>query len=271
MEKTIGKMNEEDFFNVMIILANMDNKCKDVKLKPAARQGMFIEICSTDGIKSYGQVCIDDLYYNYSSGRMETADVADEATRRVTAKMNESISHIPAMPKETTPFIDIETDRIMDILRQIIYDAEKAEMNDPTGIPPCILASSKSKKAKRAANKSSYDEKDETGERDTISKVAPPPAFVPGLTPANSAHEDFSLSLDDEEKETQDGEKDGVAENVIEPVAPAFDLGDEDEKKSPKTASSMGLSDVIAAATMGMDTPEDGNSDEDSDYGVFDL
>lgn len=268
MEQTIGKMNEDAFFNVTLILANMDDKCKDIMLKPAARQGMFIEICSTDGIKSYGQVCIDDLYYNYSSGRMETADVADEAARRVTAKMNESISHMPAMSKETTSFIDIETDRIMDILRQLVYDAEKDEMEG--------MSSLKNKKQKSNCELS-CDERDETGGRDAISKVTPPPAS--GLTPTTSGHEDFSLSLDDEEEETQSKERNAAAENETRPAASVFDLDDEDEeekaskhnceeKTKKSSESAMGLSDIVAAA---MDTPEDGNSDEDNGYGIFDL
>ena len=105
--KIMEKMNQRDFMNVMMILTRMDARCKCFQLKSIDES--FIDTKSADGTKEYEPVCIDDLYYNYSTGRIDTSHAADEVMNRI----KNSKEHPEAHEDAAEPAIaDIPTEQI---------------------------------------------------------------------------------------------------------------------------------------------------------------
>lgn len=112
------KMNQRDFMNVMMILTRMDAQCKCFQLKSIDES--FIDTKSADGTKEYEPVCIDDLYYNYSTGRIDTSHAADEVMNRITNSKEKQEAHKDAAEPAIA---DIPTEQIMDIFKKICKDA----------------------------------------------------------------------------------------------------------------------------------------------------
>lgn len=116
--KIMEKMNQRDFMNVMMILTRMDARCKCFQLKSIDES--FIDTKSADGTKEYEPVCIDDLYYNYSTGRIDTSHAADEVIKRITNSKEKQEAHKDAAEPAIA---DIPTEQIMDIFKKICKDA----------------------------------------------------------------------------------------------------------------------------------------------------
>ena len=113
------KMNQRDFMNVMMILTRMDARCKCFQVK--SMDASFIDVKSADGTKEHEPVCIDDLYYNYIIGRIDTSHTADEVMNRITNSKEKQEAHEDAAGPAIT---DIPTEQIMDIFKKICKDAD---------------------------------------------------------------------------------------------------------------------------------------------------
>lgn len=172
------KMNQRDFMNVMMILTRMDARCKCFQLKSIDES--FIDTKSADGTKEYEPVCIDDLYYNYSTGRIDTSHAADEVMNRI----KNSKEHPEAHEDATEPAIaDIPTEQIMDIFKKICKDAnddipDEAEESEkpasaikfaiPRPVPTVQKASSNKPKQDTSYDSmlSALDDEEESGENE---------------------------------------------------------------------------------------------------------
>ena len=74
------KMNQQEFMNILCILAKMDERCADRIIK--STQQSFIEVKSaSDFTKQYESVCVDDLYFNYMFDRMDVPQAAEEVIK----------------------------------------------------------------------------------------------------------------------------------------------------------------------------------------------
>lgn len=112
------KLNQQEFVNILCILAKMDERCADRIVK--SNQQSFIDVASaSDYTKQYEQVCIDDLYYNYQSGRMDIPQAAEEAIIRI-AKAKQVVTRKAPEPK----VINIDSNHVLDILKHIMHDAD---------------------------------------------------------------------------------------------------------------------------------------------------
>ena len=112
------KLNQQEFVNILCILAKMDERCADRIVK--SNQQYFIDVASaSDYTKQYEQVCIDDLYYNYQSGRMDIPQAAEEAIIRI-AKAKQVVTRKAPEPKA----INIDSNHVLDILKHIMHDAD---------------------------------------------------------------------------------------------------------------------------------------------------
>ena len=176
--KIMEKMNQRDFMNVMMILTRMDARCKCFQLKSIDES--FIDTKSADGTKEYEPVCIDDLYYNYSTGRIDTSHAADEVMNRI----KNSKEHPEAHEDATEPAIaDIPTEQIMDIFKKICKDAnddipDEAEESEkpasaikfaiPRPVPTVQKASSNKPKQDTSYDSmlSALDDEEESGENE---------------------------------------------------------------------------------------------------------
>lgn len=175
------KMNQRDFMNVMMILTRMDARCKFFQLKSIDES--FIDVKSADGTKEYEPVCIDDLYYNYSTDRIDTSHAADKVMKRITKSKEKQETHEDAAEPAIA---DIPTEQIMDIFKKICKDAnddipdeaDEAEESEkpasaikfaiPRPVPTVQKASSNKPKQDTSYDSmlSALDDEEESGENE---------------------------------------------------------------------------------------------------------
>lgn len=235
--RKLEKMDQVNFLNVVMILARMNPKCKAYDLHPV--KGSFISVKSADGTKEYESVCIDDLFYNYMSDRIDTSAAADEIVNRVLAA-KEKIQEEAPRPQ----LKDIPTDRIMDIFRRICKDTTEEDLDIPT----------------------EPEEKPKTPKASVMPKPAPVPAATPvqpSQPKADTAYDSMFSALDD------DGDEDGsddVSDSETDDNQPSQSDNSPAEsaesadsaKKSSNPQADMGLMDIMSAA-LGL--PEAGSEE----------
>ena len=92
------KMNQQEFMNILCILAKMDGRCADRIIK--STQQSFIEVKSaSDFTKQYESVCVDDLYFNYMFDMMDVPQAAEEVINRITKAKQVVTKKDPEGPK----------------------------------------------------------------------------------------------------------------------------------------------------------------------------
>lgn len=239
--KKLEKMDQVNFLNVVMILARMNPKCKVYDLHPV--KGSFISVKSADGAKEYESVCIDDLFYNYMSDRIDTSAAADEIVNRVLAAKEKVQEEAPRPQLK-----DVPTDKIMDIFRRICKDTEE-DLDIPT----------------------------EPKEKPKAPKVSamPKPAPVPSATPvqpsqpkADTAYDSMFSALDDDGDEDEESDESGDSQSdseadVSQPAQPdvsaeSAEKAADSAKKSSNPQTDMGLMDIMSAA-LGL--PEAGSEE----------
>ena len=240
--KKLEKMDQAGFLNVAMILEKMNPKCKAYDLHSV--KGSFIGVKSADGTKEYESVCIDDLFYNYMSDRIDTSAAADEIVNRVLAA-KEKIQEEAPRPQ----LKDIPTDRIMDIFRRICKDTTEEDLDIPT----------------------EPEEKPKTPKASVMPKPAPVPAATPvqsSQPKADTAYDSMFSALDDdgdedeESDESRDSQSDSEAD-VSQPAQPdvsaeSAEKAADSAKKSSNPQTDMGLMDIMSAA-LGL--PEAGSEE----------
>ena len=241
--KKLEKMDQVNFLNVVMILARMNPKCKAYDLHSV--KGSFIGVKSADGVKEYESVCIDDLFYNYMSDRIDTSAAADEIVNRVLAAKEKVQEEAEEAPRPQLK--DVPTDKIMDIFRRICKDAEE-DLDIPT----------------------EPEEKPKTPKASAMPKPAPVPSATPAQTArpfqpkADTAYDSMFSALDDEgdedgsddisDSETDDNQPSQSDNSSVESVEKTADSA----KKSSNPQADMGLMDIMSAA-LGL--PEAGSEE----------
>ena len=238
--KKLEKMDQAGFLNVTMILARMNPKCQEYDLHPV--KGSFISVKSADGAKEYESVCIDDLFYNYMSDRIDTSAAADEIVSRVLAAKEKVQEEAPRPQLK-----DVPTDKIMDIFRRICKDTEE-DLDVPT----------------------EPEEKPKTPRVSVMPKPAPVPSATPAQTArpfqpkADTAYDKMFSALDDEgdedgsddisDSETDDNQPSQSDNSSVESAEKTADSA----KKSSNPQADMGLMDIMSAA-LGL--PEAGSEE----------
>lgn len=238
--KKLEKMDQAGFLNVTMILARMNPKCQEYDLHPV--KGSFISVKSADGAKEYESVCIDDLFYNYMSDRIDTSAAADEIVSRVLAAKEKVQEEAPRPQLK-----DVPTDKIMDIFRRICKDTEE-DLDVPT----------------------EPEEKPKTPRVSVMPKPAPVPSATPAQTArpfqpkADTAYDNMFSALDDEgdedgsddisDSETDDNQPSQSDNSSVESAEKTADSA----KKSSNPQADMGLMDIMSAA-LGL--PEAGSEE----------
>lgn len=238
--KKLKKMDQVNFLNVIMILARMNPKCKAYDLHSV--KGSFIGVKSADGVKEYESVCIDDLFYNYMSDRIDTSAAADEIVSRVLAAKEKVQEEAPRPQLK-----DVPTDKIMDIFRRICKDTEE-DLDIPT----------------------EPEEKPKTPKVSAMPKPAPVPSATPAQTArpyqpkADTTYDSMFSALDDDgdEDESDDGGDSETDDNQPSqsdnsPAESAEKTADS-AKKSSNQQADMGLMDIMSAA-LGL--PEAGSEE----------
>lgn len=238
--KKLEKMDQVNFLNVVMILARMNPKCKAYDLHSV--KGSFIGVKSADGVKEYESVCIDDLFYNYMSDRIDTSAAADEIVSRVLAAKEKVQEEAPRPQLK-----DVPTDKIMDIFRRICKDTEE-DLDIPT----------------------EPEEKPKTPKVSAMPKPAPVPSATPAQTArpyqpkADTTYDSMFSALDDDgdEDESDDGGDSETDDNQPSqsdnsPAESAEKTADS-AKKSSNQQADMGLMDIMSAA-LGL--PEAGSEE----------
>lgn len=120
------KMNQQEFMNILCILAKMDERCADRIIK--STQQSFIEVKSaSDFTKQYEPVCIDDLYFNYMFDRMDVPQAAEEVINRITKAKQVVMKTV----QEEQKVIGIDGNHVLDILDRIMHDADNMPPEEP--------------------------------------------------------------------------------------------------------------------------------------------
>lgn len=116
------KMNQQEFMNILCILAKMDGRCADRIIK--STQQSFIEVKSaSDFTKQYESVCVDDLYFNYMFDMMDVPQAAEEVINRITKAKQVVTKKDPEGPKAMN-VMNIDSNHVLDILSRIMHDAD---------------------------------------------------------------------------------------------------------------------------------------------------
>lgn len=116
------KMNQQEFMNILCILAKMDGRCADRIIK--STQQSFIEVKSaSDFTKQYESVCVDDLYFNYMFDMMDVPQAAEEVINRITKAKQVVTQKDPEGPKAMN-IMNIDSNHVLDILNRIMHDAD---------------------------------------------------------------------------------------------------------------------------------------------------
>ena len=120
------KMNQQEFMNILCILAKMDERCADRIIK--STQQSFIEVKSaSDFTKQYESVCVDDLYFNYMFDRMDVPQAAEEVINRITKAKQVVMKNA----QEEQKVIGIDSNHVLDILNRIMHDADNIPPEEP--------------------------------------------------------------------------------------------------------------------------------------------
>ena len=120
------KMNQQEFMNILCILAKMDERCADRIIK--STQQSFIEVKSaSDFTKQYESVCVDDLYFNYMFDRMDVPQAAEEVINRITKAKQVVMKTV----QEEQKVIGIDGNHVLDILDRIMHDADNMPPEEP--------------------------------------------------------------------------------------------------------------------------------------------
>lgn len=120
------KMNQQEFMNILCILAKMDERCADRIIK--STQQSFIEVKSaSDFTKQYESVCVDDLYFNYMFDRMDVPQAAEEVINRITKAKQVVMKNV----QEEQKVIGIDGNHVLDILDRIMHDADNMPPEEP--------------------------------------------------------------------------------------------------------------------------------------------
>lgn len=120
------KMNQQEFMNILCILAKMDERCADRIIK--STQQSFIEVKSaSDFTKQYESVCVDDLYFNYMFDRMDVPQAAEEVINRITKAKQVVMKTV----QEEQKVIGIDGNHVLDILNRIMHDADNIPPEEP--------------------------------------------------------------------------------------------------------------------------------------------
>lgn len=116
------KMNQQEFMNILCILAKMDGRCADRIIK--STQQSFIEVKSaSDFTKQYESVCVDDLYFNYMFDMMDVPQAAEEVINRITKAKQVVTKKDPEGPKAMN-IMNIDSNHVLNILNRIMHDAD---------------------------------------------------------------------------------------------------------------------------------------------------
>ena len=120
------KMNQQEFMNILCILAKMDERCADRIIK--STQQSFIEVKSaSDFTKQYEPVCVDDLYFNYMFDRVDVPQAAEEVINRITKAKQVVMKNV----QEEQKVIGIDGNHVLDILDRIMHDADNMPPEEP--------------------------------------------------------------------------------------------------------------------------------------------
>lgn len=123
------KMNQQEFMNILCILAKMDGRCADKTIRP--RQMSFIEVESaSDSTKKYEPICIDDIYVEYLYDRMDARQAAEEAINRIINAKEVVTKKAPEGPK-AMHIMNIDSNHVLDILNRIMHDADNMPPKEP--------------------------------------------------------------------------------------------------------------------------------------------
>lgn len=228
------KMNQQEFMNILCILAKMDERCADRIIK--STQQSFIEVKSaSDFTKQYESVCVDDLYFNYMFDRMDVPQAAEEVINRITKAKQVVMKTV----QEEQKVIGIDGNHVLDILDRIMHDADNMPPEEPEEpeepkepatpvVQPVLTRPVMSKK------ESSFDDmlsalEDEDEEEVGNTSTAP----EPNDPKKPDTSDDLYNAFDDEDSDllsALEEEEDGIAEQN-----PAESDNDETEEEPEET------------------------------------
>ena len=228
------KMNQQEFMNILCILAKMDERCADRIIK--STQQSFIEVKSaSDFTKQYESVCVDDLYFNYMFDRMDVPQAAEEVINRITKAKQVVMKTV----QEEQKVIGIDGNHVLDILNRIMHDAnnmppeepeepEKPEEPATPVVQPVLTRPVMSKK------ESSFDDMMsalEDEDEEEVGNTSTAPEHNDSKKPDTS--DDLYNAFDDEDSDllsALEEEEDGIAEQN-----PAESDNDETEEEPEET------------------------------------
>lgn len=230
------KMNQQEFMNILCILAKMDERCADRIIK--STQQSFIEVKSaSDFTKQYESVCVDDLYFNYMFDRMDVPQAAEEVINRITKAKQVVMKTV----QEEQKVIGIDGNHVLDILNRIMHDADNMPPEEPEEpekpeepatpvVQPVLTRPVMSKK------ESSFDDmmsalEDEDEDEEEVGNTSTAPEHNDSKKPDTS--DDLYNAFDDEDSDllsALEEEEDGIAEQN-----PAESDNDETEEEPEET------------------------------------
>lgn len=228
------KMNQQEFMNILCILAKMDERCADRIIK--STQQSFIEVKSaSDFTKQYESVCVDDLYFNYMFDRMDVPQAAEEVINRITKAKQVVMKTV----QEEQKVIGIDGNHVLDILNRIMHDADNMPPEEPEEpekpeepatpvVQPVLTRPVMSKK------ESSFDDMMsalEDEDEEEVGNTSTAPEHNDSKKPDTS--DDLYNAFDDEDSDllsALEEEEDGIAEQN-----PAESDNDETEEEPEET------------------------------------
>lgn len=228
------KMNQQEFMNILCILAKMDERCADRIIK--STQQSFIEVKSaSDFTKQYESVCVDDLYFNYMFDRMDVPQAAEEVINRITKAKQVVMKTV----QEEKKVIGIDGNHVLDILNRIMHDADNMPPEEPEEpekpeepatpvVQPVLTRPVMSKK------ESSFDDMMsalEDEDEEEVGNTSTAPEHNDSKKPDTS--DDLYNAFDDEDSDllsALEEEEDGIAEQN-----PAESDNDETEEEPEET------------------------------------
>ena len=228
------KMNQQEFMNILCILAKMDERCADRIIK--STQQSFIEVKSASNFtKQYESVCVDDLYFNYMFDRMDVPQAAEEVINRITKAKQVVMKTV----QEEQKVIGIDGNHVLDILNRIMHDADNMPPEEPEEpekpeepatpvVQPVLTRPVMSKK------ESSFDDMMsalEDEDEEEVGNTSTAPEHNDSKKPDTS--DDLYNAFDDEDSDllsAVEEEEDGIAEQN-----PAESDNDETEEEPEET------------------------------------
>ena len=228
------KMNQQEFMNILCILAKMDERCADRIIK--STQQSFIEVKSASNFtKQYESVCVDDLYFNYMFDRMDVPQAAEEVINRITKAKQVVMKTV----QEEQKVIGIDGNHVLDILNRIMHDADNMPPEEPEEpekpeepatpvVQPVLTRPVMSKKG------SSFDDMMsalEDEDEEEVGNTSTAPEHNDSKKPDTS--DDLYNAFDDEDSDllsALEEEEDGIAEQN-----PAESDNDETEEEPEET------------------------------------